>query len=656
MGFATRCLVFVIALLWAAPSYGWQDSLLKKGHALLHLPTPSAHQLWELYDVTHSIRYNLPDTALAWAGNLREKAKAAGENKLPIFCIYLESVILNIKGQYLLSITKAEEGIGLSDQIKNDSLKAVGYNGAGLSYIHSGKFDEALRSLNMALKIRERINDRKGTAATLCSLGQLYYESQNIEEAIRYLDQVLADKNNETVLLQAMHTRANIYGMQGNYKKALELDRIGLKRAKKMNAIYAYSMFYDNMANCYLFQNKLDPAKEFYYKSLEVDSMLDNKKQMGDTYTNLASLEHVRGNQKKAIQLGHRALQLMREADARMGVNKAIHLLAKTYATAGMFQEAYEYRIMEADLKDSILNEKTRQKLDEFNVLYETTKKEAEIKLLKKQQQINKLSLVSKELLIQKRNYQMLAIGGIIVLLSIVFYLLYNRQQLHQRQRNEKAVLDAEYKERARIARDVHDDLGSGLSRISLMAEVAKGKVSGDQEIGTTIRHIAGVSKELVENMRDLVWVLNPENTTPDNLVSRIREYIGDYLEEADINAAFDLPEHNPDIKLPREVQRNIFLTVKEAIHNAVKHSGARNIGLQVSYEGNDMLIQISDDGHGFLPMSISTQGNGLKNMRQRIEGIGGSYEVQSGTGKGTVIKICVPLPHFAADSRTFIR
>jgi signal transduction histidine kinase len=620
------------------------DSILAKGRSLQRLAAPTAAQIEELYNTALTFKYTLPDTALVWTILAEKKATAINDSRLAIRCLYLESMIRGIKGQYLLSIQKAEEGISWSRRIADDSLLAVGYNGAGISRTHMGKFDDALASFKAALNIREKIKDEKGIAATLSSIGQLYYESGDPAEAIKYLDRVLSTKDNEKVLLITLHTRANIYGVQGDYEKALDLDRKGLEMAKKMNAVYAFGMFYDNIANCYLAQNKYDKAAEYFQKTLEIDSRMNNKKQMGDTWFNLASMEASRGNQGKAIQYGIRALQLQREGEASGGAQKTLEFLAESHAEAGHFREAYFYKTKADALEDSLVSEKTKTKLDEFNVLYETARKETEIGQLKDQQQINKLSLIRNELLLEKRNYQIITIGGILLFLSAIAWFLYNRQRLRQRQIQEKAILDAEYKERIRIARDVHDDLGSGLSRISLMAEVAKDKSGGDQDVKNTIGHIAGVSKELVENMRDLVWVLNPANTSPDNLIARMREYISEYLEEANIEVAFDLPATHPDLKLPRDIQRNVFLTVKEAIHNIVKHSHATNIFVDAAYEGTGLSIRIQDDGRGFHQTEILQKGNGLRNMRQRIESIGGQFEIHSDTGGGTSIRMQVNL------------
>ena len=244
---------------------------------------------------------------------------------------------------------------------------------------------------------------------------------------------------------------------------------------------------------------------------------------------------------------------------------------------------------------------------------------------------------------LEKTRYQMLAVIGILFLVMVIAFLLYNRQQALQKQRREKAIAEAEYNERMRIAKDVHDDLGSGLSKISLTANVAEQKALNNGNTAPDIRHIASMSKDLVDNMRDLIWVLNPENTTLDNLVTRMREYCADYLEGMGIEAILTFPDHVPEMRISRETQRNIFLTIKEAINNCVKHAGGTKINVVVTLYHDSLNMVIKDDGKGFDIKSIKGRGNGLRNMKQRIESIGGKFTIEPAPEKGTTIQITVP-------------
>ena len=222
-----------------------------------------------------------------------------------------------------------------------------------------------------------------------------------------------------------------------------------------------------------------------------------------------------------------------------------------------------------------------------------------------------------------------------IVMLAIKYY-VQQKVKAKTRELEQQKVL---YIERLRISKDVHDDLGSGLSKISLMAEIAHNRVDGNIPLGKDLKQISSVSKELVDNMRELIWVLNPENTNLSQLVSRLREYCADYLEQMPVTVNLDFPDHIDEMRISTEVQRNIFLTVKEAINNCIKHSVANEITIRLSLDNGNLKIYIADNGNGFDQHKLKGSGNGLRNMKARIELIGGQFDINSSSA-GTIINI----------------
>lgn len=240
----------------------------------------------------------------------------------------------------------------------------------------------------------------------------------------------------------------------------------------------------------------------------------------------------------------------------------------------------------------------------------------------------------------------------LVLLLSAYLVARYYIRQKVKERTLELEKQQALYLERMRISKDVHDDLGSGLSKITLMAELAGKQKNGEHSLDETIDDISQISRDLVGNMRDLVWVLNPENTTLDSLVVRLREYCSDYFEGLPMQLQLDFPSSVPAFRVLREAQRNIFLTVKEALNNAVKHAEATVISVQLSLDDGMLHISVSDNGSGFKPELAGRGGNGLKNMKQRIEVIGGDFEIISRPGC-TIAKMSVPLQKIEAGEIT---
>lgn len=238
----------------------------------------------------------------------------------------------------------------------------------------------------------------------------------------------------------------------------------------------------------------------------------------------------------------------------------------------------------------------------------------------------------------------LLAGGGIFLLAR-----LYTRRKVLAKTR-ELEQQHALNMERMRISKDVHDDIGSGLSRISLLSEIANRKLKRDIAAANDIDNISTISKELVDNMRDLIWLLNPENTALDSLVARIREYSSDHLDSVGIGVFFDIPEDIPDVAVSRDVQRNILLTIKEAINNGVKHAQATQLRITIRIENGIFAVSVADNGRGFDIDTISGRGNGLRNMRYRITSVGGNCDISSSLA-GTEVRMSISISRMSGQS-----
>jgi signal transduction histidine kinase/ligand-binding sensor domain-containing protein len=196
-------------------------------------------------------------------------------------------------------------------------------------------------------------------------------------------------------------------------------------------------------------------------------------------------------------------------------------------------------------------------------------------------------------------------------------------------------------RERARISQDMHDEVGSSLSEIAILSELAKKK---PEEARTHVQEISERAAEVIDSVSEIVWAMNPKNDTLDNLVAHVRRYAVKYLSLANIQCTFSAPEAIPSHHLPAEVRRNLFLVVKEALHNVIKHSCASEVSFSVKLVGNTFEMLIEDNGKGFDVGGSSHSGNGLRNMSKRLEDVGGTFAITSEPGQGTRIGILVTL------------
>ena len=188
----------------------------------------------------------------------------------------------------------------------------------------------------------------------------------------------------------------------------------------------------------------------------------------------------------------------------------------------------------------------------------------------------------------------------------------------------------------------MHDDLGAGLSRIRFLSETIGLKKQKQEPFDEDIGKIREYSYEMIDKMGEIVWALNEKNDTLSDLLSYTRGYAMEYLTQNGIACKVEAPEHFPTTFVSGEFRRNIYLTVKEALHNIVKHAQASAVVIKINITSK-LQIEIKDNGTGFDKSKIRQFSNGLSNMESRINKVKGRFGIENGLG--TTIKIQVPLP-----------
>lgn len=197
-------------------------------------------------------------------------------------------------------------------------------------------------------------------------------------------------------------------------------------------------------------------------------------------------------------------------------------------------------------------------------------------------------------------------------------------------------------RERERIGKDLHDGLGANLTRLSLLVEQAGRESSGAE--GKVLRKVSESARGAVQELREIIWASDPGDETFEGVLPRICQTAEELLGPAGIRCRFDLPPELPRSKLTPEERHNLLFVAKEAANNAAKHARASEVRIQVSAADHGLSLVIADDGCGFSSAEIGSNGHGLANMRQRIEQIGGRFELESETDRGTTIRIHLQL------------
>ena len=213
-----------------------------------------------------------------------------------------------------------------------------------------------------------------------------------------------------------------------------------------------------------------------------------------------------------------------------------------------------------------------------------------------------------------------------------------------QRSREER-LIELE-RVRRRIATDLHDDIGSSLTQISILSEVIRQRVGQDRSpVTEPLEQIAGASRELVDSMSDIVWAINPQKDHLRDLTQRMRRFAADSFTARNIKFQLRLPDAEADIKLGANLRREVFLIFKESVNNMVRHAHCTEAEIDLHFADDALTLKLSDNGRGF-DLTRESDGHGLMSMRDRAKGIGGELELTSQPELGTTITLHIPLNH----------
>jgi len=197
--------------------------------------------------------------------------------------------------------------------------------------------------------------------------------------------------------------------------------------------------------------------------------------------------------------------------------------------------------------------------------------------------------------------------------------------------------------ERQRIARDIHDDLGSGLTEIILLSDSLDEVIQPTPADQKMVGEISARARSLTRAMDEVVWAINPRNDTLEGFLTYLGKFTQDYLNRAEVRCRWNVPTEVPELPLSAEMRHNLYLACKEALHNIVKHAGASEVSIRLDLNEKGFTLVIEDDGQGFVVAVPPARGNGLSNMRQRLKELHGVCCVESAPGRGTRVMFSLP-------------
>jgi two-component system NarL family sensor kinase len=537
-----------------------------------------------------------------------------------------------------------KSALAVSEAMKYPKGILISNSNIGVVYKDLGNHVLELKSCLAALKIAESTADTSRMAAIYLNLGLASQAQKDYAAALEYNNRALKireQRHDQRGIAACYINSASVLTDQTNYRAALDLQRKALEICIDLKDNYQLAKCYSNMGLNYKNLGEYTAALDCLNKGLLINEQLKSKSSQAALLINMGEV-YSRQHNPLALPIYEKALALAKEIGHRKWQMETWLGLSNLYAANKNADKALACFKNYSALKDSLLNEDYNKQMANMQVVYDTEKKEIDIRVLKQQEKLNSFQITEQQALLQKRKYQALAGGLLMVALLLASYLYIYRQRILSTRRQEQAVRDTEENERLRIAKDIHDDLGSGLSKIKFLTELVSAKAGANPELKSSITSISETAGFLVGNMRDLIWALNPENTTLDSLVARIREYSSDYLNDFPIELKISSPDNIPAREIAKEAHRNIFFIVKECLNNIVKHANANLVTLNLEISSTELSVCICDNGQG-LPDHVSEKGRGLKNIRQRAAFIHSTADISRLATGGT--KVCLVSP-----------
>jgi signal transduction histidine kinase len=352
-------------------------------------------------------------------------------------------------------------------------------------------------------------------------------------------------------------------------------------------------------------------------------------------------------NYNKAIEYLNQALPYVNETDFNDLDISRYQLLIKCYVSLNEKDSAKKYTDLLTKSTFQTLENVNPEKLNEISAKYESEKKQMEIERLQQQNHIQQLTVSTQ----RKLNIAFISIALLACITA--FLIIKNSRQKRKIQfeiEKQKAGMEkreAIQTERYRISSELHDDLGGGLSTIRLLSEMMKEKGNAGN-FQLQLSKISDSSKELVQKMNEIVWALNINNDNLQSLLAYIRQYVVKTLDDVGINCNVRMPDGLPEISIAGNERRNIFLMVKECVHNIIKHSKTSQVNIEIGLNEN-ICIQIHDNGIGFSNNKNDVHHFGLTNLKQRAGALNGNIQWQQ--NNGTLVIIEIPLKSISNKS-----
>ena len=418
-----------------------------------------------------------------------------------------------------------------------------------------------------------------------------------------------------------------------------------LKKKKEDN--YGLSLTYIELTRLLLEQDSLNAAKDILKKCFKYCDLSGNKSQAAEAYLLTVDLYKKKGEIRRPLRYARMALTLAQEIKSRKLEYRSYKKMADLYADQNDYKRAYNAFANYSNLKDSLVNRHQLSYIYDLRLNHEIDKKTHEIALLDELRKNQSLLIEKQQLKLQNRTFQLIIIGGVILLLTLGFYLYKQKQKLDAALINKKEelasrTLQAEINERKRISRDIHDSMGQYLGLCKLQISRLKEKNGG-----TSVKEKDSVDKSIhmidqsITELRNIIHNLSPAVLHEKGLLEALKELTERIQQTYNLNIHLEIMGFSDNLDYLTE--NTLYRVIQEVFNNILKHSKATKIDVQMIRNEEDVTIMIEDNGVGFDLQQVG-KSHGLNNIYTRVENIKGKVYLDSKINRGTIITVIVPL------------
>lgn len=583
---------------------------------------------------------NLPDSALYFYIQARRLSEKLSYPRGMIRFINNYTAVLNMLGRYVESLQYNQEGIEICRKHGLQRELGMAYGNTGAVYQYMEDFPKAIDYYLKSRPLMEQYSDAARVSLLYGNLSGLYRSIYQPNKAAYYARRalVLAEQTGDDYAIgNACINLAVIYKIQEKYDSALPV----LNRAHKLGVSLNYLNLQENalidIGSVYLAMNQPAKYRAAYTAALPLADTLGDVS--GKAYI-LLGLTTGLYNQQRFAEAEHAAQHAIAFADStgQKEVLASLYtLMADIQTVSRRFAKADSYKTKHDSLQNVLYNEKAMKQVQELETRYHVEQQQNE--LLRKDLQLQQSTAEAA----RQRLWLVGAAVGVVLLLLLLalLYNSYRQKQLLNRKNLEatrlKALVEGQTQERQRISQELHDDMGTGLTTILFVSRSLANPAAQTLETYTRLTTLAG---SLIDKMNEIVWAMSNDHDSLPGLVTYIRTNTAETLRDADIDVTFALPPEIPDIALTQHIRHQVYLIVKEAVHNIIKHADAGAVAISMAF-GTELTIRIHDNGKG-INNTTSTTGNGLRNMQRRAAAISGTLNIFR--NNGTVVELHAPL------------